>query len=90
MTNSYQAVYPGDLAVSPEIVQFFEDFYRISDIPGEHDRYVDQFTQDAIFILASKKSHGKQGLSPHFLQQHRLHLNHAQKSWPQESACGPQ
>ncbi|EFY99964.1 hypothetical protein X797_001382 [Metarhizium robertsii] len=60
MANSYQALYPGDMAVSPEIVQFFEDFYRISDIPGEHDQYVDQFTQDAIFILASKKSHGKQ------------------------------
>lgn len=61
MAHSYQAQYPDSYAVSPEIVQFFQDFYRISDIPGEHEQYVDLFTQDATFILASKKSHGTQG-----------------------------
>lgn len=62
MAHSYKAAYPRDGAVSSEIVQFFVDFYRISDIPGEHDQYVDLFTPEATFILASKKSQGKDGM----------------------------
>jgi hypothetical protein len=63
MAHSYAASYPADTVVSPDIVQFFQDFYRTSDVPGEHDQYVNQFTPDATFILASKKAHGNEGWS---------------------------
>ncbi|EFX03935.1 hypothetical protein CMQ_863 [Grosmannia clavigera kw1407] len=35
-------------------VQFFNDFYRISDTPEAHTEYCDMFSPDATFILASK------------------------------------
>ncbi|GAB0137625.1 hypothetical protein EsDP_00005882 [Epichloe bromicola] len=60
MAHSYKAQYPAESNVPPEIVHFFQDFYRNSDIPGEHDQYVHQFTKDATFILASTKSVGSQ------------------------------
>lgn len=58
---SYQSEYPSGVSVDPEIVQFFEDFYRISDTPGAHDQYVDLFTSDATFKLASKQAIGQEG-----------------------------
>ncbi|KAK2595292.1 hypothetical protein QQS21_007007 [Conoideocrella luteorostrata] len=60
MAHSYKPQYPEGNPASAEIVKFFEDFYRTSDIPGEHDQYVDLFAKDATFIMASKKSHGSQ------------------------------
>lgn len=51
------------IPIDAGIIQFLEDFYRISDTPDAHDRYVDQFTPDATFILASKVSNGTDGTS---------------------------
>ncbi|KAK6221572.1 hypothetical protein LQW54_001344 [Pestalotiopsis sp. IQ-011] len=56
--SQYKAQYPSGVTVDPEVVQFFEDFYRISDTPGGHDVYVDQFTSAATFKLGSKSSQG--------------------------------
>lgn len=60
---SYQSEYPPGASVDPEIVKFFEDFYKISDIPGAHDQYVDLFTKDATFKLASKQAVGHEGMT---------------------------
>ncbi|CAH0044378.1 unnamed protein product [Clonostachys solani] len=54
MSHTYKSEYPSGLTTDPEIVQFFEDFYKTSDTPGAHDQYVDLFAKDATFILASK------------------------------------
>jgi hypothetical protein len=55
---SYKSEYPAGANVDPEIKSFFEDFYAISDTPGDHDKYVDQFTPEATFVLASNRSTG--------------------------------
>ncbi|KAH6672653.1 hypothetical protein F5X68DRAFT_119803, partial [Plectosphaerella plurivora] len=64
MAHSYESEYPPGAAVAPGIVQFFRDFYALSDTPGDtpgaHERYVDAFTPDATFILASKTSVGSE------------------------------
>lgn len=62
MAHSYSSLYPAGSSVELDIVEFFENFYRVSDTPGHHENYVDQFTQDATFILASKKAVGRQGM----------------------------
>ncbi|KAJ3524177.1 hypothetical protein NM208_g12154 [Fusarium decemcellulare] len=58
MDTSYSMQCPSDQSVNPEIVAFLQSFYRISDTPGETAKYVDMFTEDATFVLASKKSEG--------------------------------
>ncbi|UNI17583.1 hypothetical protein JDV02_003915 [Purpureocillium takamizusanense] len=59
MSHSYKAEYPAGASVDPGIVQFLQDFYAVSDVPGEHDRYVDMLTEDATFIMASKRARGR-------------------------------
>ncbi|ROT35155.1 hypothetical protein SODALDRAFT_353535 [Sodiomyces alkalinus F11] len=59
MSPSYKSEYPAGLAVDSSIISFFENFYRISDTPGNHEAYADNFTDDATFILASKVSRGR-------------------------------
>ena len=61
MAHSYKSQYPSGVAVDPSIVEYFQDFYRISDTPDAHDEYTGKFTDDATFILASKVSHGREG-----------------------------
>ena len=55
------AIYPSDLVLRPAAIAFFRDFFRISDTPGAHDAYLEQFTNNATFILASKCSIGSKG-----------------------------
>lgn len=59
--HSYKSEYPPGIDVDPEIAEFFEYFYKTSDIPGAHDRYTDLFTKDASFIMASRRSFGREG-----------------------------
>lgn len=61
MAHSYKSQYPTKVVVDEKIVQFFEDFYRISDTPGAHEEYANYFTKDATFILASKSIKGYEG-----------------------------
>lgn len=43
------------------VQEFFARFYQISDTPGIDDEYPKQFTEDATFILGSKRSDGHAG-----------------------------
>ncbi|KAH6643297.1 hypothetical protein BKA67DRAFT_132206 [Truncatella angustata] len=57
--SQYKAEYPSGVTVDDDIVLFLERFYEVSDTPGAHDAYVDQFTSDATFKLGSKTSQGR-------------------------------
>ncbi|PKS05384.1 hypothetical protein jhhlp_008759 [Lomentospora prolificans] len=59
MAQSYSFKTPPGVTIDGEIVQFLESFYRISDTPGDHDNYVDQFEEDATFIVAGKRNRGR-------------------------------
>lgn len=59
--SQYEAAYPADLRVLPEVVAYFRKFYEVSDTPGQTEKYVSLFTNDATFALASKSSKGTQG-----------------------------
>ncbi|KAF5675176.1 fungal specific transcription factor factor [Fusarium heterosporum] len=58
MEQSYSVQSPSDQSVQPHIIQFLQSFFSISDTPGETEKYVDMFTEDASFKLASKKASG--------------------------------
>lgn len=60
MPHTYKSTYPPYTKVDSGIVQFFEDFYKLSDTPDAHDEYVDQFTKDATLVMASKKGVGSE------------------------------
>ncbi|KAM5341239.1 hypothetical protein ACJ41O_015348 [Fusarium nematophilum] len=64
MGDSYEMQCPGDQSVDPEIIDFLKSFYRVSDTPGETDRYLEMFVPDATFILASKKASGHAEIRP--------------------------
>ncbi|WAO92398.1 Hypothetical protein NCS54_00990500 [Fusarium falciforme] len=58
MDGSYSVQCPPDQSVHPDIVAFLQSFYSVSDTPGETEKYVDMFTEDSTFVLASKKAAG--------------------------------
>lgn len=60
---SYTSEYP-PIPFDAAYKQFFEDFYATSDTPDAHAKYVEQFTPDAMLIMASKKAKGSEGSSP--------------------------
>ncbi|KYK54106.1 hypothetical protein DCS_06062 [Drechmeria coniospora] len=64
MASPYKAEYPPNVSVDADIVQFFEAFYRVSDTAGAHEQYVDMLTEEATFIMASKRCRGRDGTSP--------------------------
>lgn len=41
--------------------RFFEEFYATSDTPDAHEKYIENFTKDALLIMASKKAEGSDG-----------------------------
>jgi hypothetical protein len=49
------------LSVDQGIVQFFKNFYHISDTFGLDENYVEQFEENATFIVAKKQSQGSDG-----------------------------
>eukprot|EP00388_Colpodella_angusta_P026010 GDKK01004252.1.p1 GENE.GDKK01004252.1~~GDKK01004252.1.p1 ORF type:complete len:145 (+),score=10.23 GDKK01004252.1:99-533(+) len=59
MAHTYKSEYPPGLQIDTGIKEFFEDFYKTSDTPDAHDKYVDSFTEDATFKLASTKGVGR-------------------------------
>jgi hypothetical protein len=61
MEQQYSVQAPSDDSVQPHIIQFLQSFYSISDTFGETGKYVDMFTPDATFIVASKKASGHPG-----------------------------
>lgn len=42
--------------------KFFEDFYATSDTPDVHEKYTENFTNDATLIMASRKAKGSDGM----------------------------
>jgi hypothetical protein len=68
MAHSYASEYPPNTAIDPQIVRFFEAFYKTTDIntAAAHEEYVNNFTKDAIFIMASRTVRGHEGSFPDF------------------------
>lgn len=58
---SYAANWPKDAEQDPAVVKFFEEFYRISDTPDAHEKYSEQFTEDAKLVMVSKEANGRAG-----------------------------
>lgn len=61
MEQQYSIQTPSDQSVQSHIIQFLKSFYSISDTFGETEQYVDMFTPDATFVVASKKASGHAG-----------------------------
>ena len=61
MPHSYTPEYPTDVPVAAGIKTFFEDFYQRSDIPGEHEKYADFFTDNATIFVGSRNAVGREG-----------------------------
>jgi len=62
MSHTYTSTYPSGITIDEGIKTFFEEFYKISDTPSAHEKYVDQFTNDAVLVMASKKGVGRDGM----------------------------
>ncbi|KAJ4406368.1 hypothetical protein N0V91_004577 [Didymella pomorum] len=55
--SAYASEYPS-VKIDSSYKEFFEQFYATSDTPDAHEKYVENFTDDAILIMASKKVKG--------------------------------
>ncbi|CBY00657.1 hypothetical protein IAQ61_011570 [Plenodomus lingam] len=60
--SAYASAYPPDTPFDPAYKAFFEQFYAVSDDPGAHEVYVENFTRDAIVIMASRKVVGRDAI----------------------------
>lgn len=58
--SAYASEYPS-VKIDSSYKEFFEQFYATSDTPDAHEKYVENFTDDAILIMASKKVKGSDG-----------------------------
>lgn len=58
--SQYQSSFP-DVPVKSEVKSFFEEFYKISDTPDAHEKYAEQFTNNAKLIMASNEVNGRPG-----------------------------
>lgn len=67
MSPNYQAEYPSDVPFNPQIRQFLEKFYAISDTADAHEQYADSFTENATLVMGAKTAQGRPGSSicPH-------------------------
>jgi len=59
--SQYKSAVPDDSSVKPEIRNYYESFYTISDTPDAHEKYSEQFTKDAKLIMASNEVNGRDG-----------------------------
>ena len=59
--SAYASEYPS-VEFDSVYKEFFEQFYATSDTPDAHEKYVENFTDDAILIMASKKVKGSDGM----------------------------
>lgn len=58
--SAYASEYPS-VEFDAAYKDFFEKFYATSDTPDAHEKYVENFTKDAVLIMASKKATGSDG-----------------------------
>lgn len=61
MASSYQSKFPQHTPIDGGIPKFFENFYKTSDTPESHEKYIEFFTGSATMIMASKISEGCDG-----------------------------
>ena len=61
--SQYTAAIPEDGQVRPEIREYFEKFYEVSDSPGDHDKYADFYTKDGKLIMGPTEVNGRDGES---------------------------
>ncbi|KAJ4337966.1 hypothetical protein N0V87_004314 [Didymella glomerata] len=55
--SAYASEYPS-VEFDSAYKEFFKQFYATSDTPDAHEKYVENFTDDATLIMASKKVKG--------------------------------
>jgi len=55
--TSYASEWP-TVEVDAAFKRYYEQFYQISDTPDAHEKYVQQFTDNATLIMASKEAKG--------------------------------
>ena len=58
--STYKGSTPSSPSIDPRIVDFYANFYRISDDPSEqaHAEYVESFTKDGTLVMGTKKAMG--------------------------------
>jgi hypothetical protein len=61
--SQYTALVPDDGQVKPEIRSFFEEFYKRSDTPGDHERYAQSFAKSGKLIMGPNEANGRDGTS---------------------------
>ena len=62
--SRYTASVPPDGQVKPEIRDFFEKFYEISDDSEAHEKYAEQFTKNGKLIMGPNETNGRSGELP--------------------------
>jgi hypothetical protein len=60
--SQYTASVPSGGQVRPEIRTFFEEFYRVTDDPDAHERYIGMFTNDAKIYMGVNEFGGRDGI----------------------------
>lgn len=60
--SQYTASVPSGGQVRPEIQTFFEEFYKVTDKPDAHERYIDMFTNDAKIFMGVNEFNGRDGI----------------------------
>lgn len=58
--STYKGATPSNPKVDPRVVEFYENFYRVSDDPSEqaHVEYADSITKDGTLSMGTKKATG--------------------------------
>lgn len=86
--SQYSAAVPSDGQVRPEIKEFFERFYAVSDTSDGHEKYADMFTKDAKLIMASNGVTGREGESTPTHVPSSQDINKRQTSSRCATVCG--
>ena len=62
--STYKGATPSNPQVDPRVVEFYENFYRVSDDPSDqaHIEYVDSLTKDGTLVMGTKKATGYDNL----------------------------
>jgi len=75
--SQYRADVPASNLVKPEIRDYYEHFYAVSDTPDAHQKYAELYTKNAKLIMASNEANGRDGTqrcgnSPHVVEDSRV------------------
>jgi hypothetical protein len=81
--SQYTAAVPDDGQVKPEIRSFFEEFYKRSDTPGDHERYAQSFAKSGKLIMGPNEANGRDGMSAGLQPPSRGSTGHRPIYWSQ-------